>query len=274
MTRIFISSAQENVHCAGTLRTGLEAQGYTILHETPLPGLISTTSAHNVEMALLGSAVVVLVWSQHAAQATEVERHLLLAQTLKKPIFPVPLDGTSLPGTLVSATPLTIQVDCTNTVAALLALPSFPPAHSTDALITLLEQATHEFIRERKAAIEQAATLLTRGEHREEVLALLTYLAKNDPIMGVREKAQEVLDAEAQKTAPAPPAFRPADAQYIFGVRCKNGHVSYFDKRVVCVARRPVPRLIDPVEKPLDELHLSCDTCGEEIVAHVDCEGY
>ena len=241
MTRIFISSAQENAHCADTLHTGLEAHGYTTWHEPASPGLTSTTYPHTVETALLGSAAVVLIWSQHAAQNAWVERHLLFAQTLKKPIFPLLLDSTNLPNILVSITPLTIQADCTDAVVALLALPSFPPAHSTDALITLSELATHEFIRERKAAIEQAATLLTRGEHREEVLALLTYLAKNDLIMGVREKAQEVLDAEAQKTAPAPPVFRPADAQYIFGVRCKNGHVSYFDKRVVCVASRPVP---------------------------------
>jgi hypothetical protein len=273
MTRIFLSYAQENAICAETFRTGLEAQGYTTWREPPYPNSTSASYPHMIETAVLGSAAIVLIWSQHAAENAWVERHLLVAQTLKKPIFPLLLDGTSLPTTLVSVTLLTIQADCADAVAALIALPTFPPAHSTDALITLSELAAHEYIRERKAAINQAADLLARGEHADEVLALLDSLAKKDSMMGVREEAQKVVDAHAKKAAP-PPAFRPQDAQYIFGVRCKNGHVSSFDKRVVCAAYKPVPRLLDPVGKPLDELHLTCDTCGEEIVAHVDCEGY
>jgi hypothetical protein len=273
MTRLFLSYAPENTTCAEALRTGLEAQGYTTWREPPYPNSNSASYPHMIETAVLGSAAIVLIWSQHAAQNAWVERHLLFAQTLKKPIFPLRLDTTSLPTTLVSVSPLTIQTDCIDAVAALLALPTFPPVHSTDALITLSELAAHDYIRERKAAINQAADLLARGEHAEEVLALLEYLATKDSIMGVREEAQKVLDAHAKKAAP-PPAFRPQDAHYIFGVRCKNGHLSYFDKRVVCAAYTPIPRLLDPVGKPLDELHLTCETCGEEIVAHVDCEGY
>jgi hypothetical protein len=273
MTRIFLSYAPENSTCAETLRTELEAQSYTPWREPAYPNPDSTSYPHMIETALLGSAAVILIWSQHAVQTAWVERHLLFAQTLKKPIFSLLLDRTSLPTTLVSVTPLTIQANCADAVAALIALPPFPPAHSTDALITLSELAAHDYIRERKAAINQAADLLARGEHADEILALLDSLAKKDSIMGVREEAQKVLDAHAKK-APPPPAFRPQDAQYIFGVRCKNGHLSYFDKRVVCAAYTLIPRLLDPVGKPLDELHLTCDTCGEEIIAHVDCEGY
>jgi hypothetical protein len=274
MTRIFLSYAPENITCAEALRIGLEAQGYTPWREPTYPNSNSISYPHMIETAVLGSATIVLVWSQHAAQNTWVERHLLFAQTLKKPIFSLLLDTTSLPTTLVSVIPLTTQTDCVDAVAALIALPPFPPAHSTDALITLSELAAHDYIRERKAAINQAADLLAHGEYADEVQALLEYLATKDSMMGVREEAQKVLDAQAKKAAPPPPAFRPQDAQYIFGVRCKNGHISYFDKRVVCAAYTPVPRLLDPVGKPLDELHLTCDTCGEEIVAHVDCEGY
>ena len=65
------------------------------------------------------------------------------------------------------------------------------------------------------------------------------------------------------------------EAQPIFGVRCKNGHISYFDKRRVCSAARDVPREIgQSVDEELDELHLNCDTCGVEVVAYEDCRGY
>jgi TIR domain len=274
MTGIFLSYAPENTTCAEVLRTGLEAQGYTTWRAPTYPDPNSASYPHMIETAILGSAITVLIWSQYAVQTAWVERHLLVAQSLKKPIFPVVLDGTSLPNTLISASPALIQTDCTDAVRALLALSSFPSAHSTDALIALSELAAHEFIRERKAAIKQAADLLAQGEHQEEVLALLTYLATKDMMMGVREEAQKVLDAQTSQVAPSQSAFRPQDAQYIFGVRCKNGHVSYFDKRVVCSANRSFPRLANPAAKELDELHLTCETCGVEIFARVDCEGF
>jgi TIR domain len=274
MTRIFLSYAQENTICAEALRAGLEAQGYTPWREPTYPDPNSASYPHMIETAIVGSTALVLAWSQYAAQTTWVERHLLIAQSLKKPIFPLVLDSTSLPNTLIAASPPLILRDCNDAVRALLALATFSRAHSTDVLITLSELAAHEYIRERKTAINQAADLLAHDEHQEEVLALLAYLAKNDSIMGVREEAQKVLDAQAKKLTPPLPAFRPQDAQYIFGVRCKNGHVSYFDKRVVCSANKSFPRLVDPAAKGLDELHMTCDTCGVEIVARVDCEGY
>jgi hypothetical protein len=130
----------------------------------------------------------------------------------------------------------------------------------------------HEFIRERKVAIDQAADILQQGEHREEVLAILEYLAQNDLMMGIRDKAQEVLDAEAKRITPVPP---PGQARYIFGVRCRNGHISYFDKRRVCSAYKAVPREIrQSAGIELDELHLKCDQCGVEVVAREDCRGY
>jgi TIR domain len=275
MTRIFLSYAQENTACAETLRSGLEAQGYTVWRAPTYPDPNSASYPHMIETAVLGSAALVLVWSQDAIQNAWVERNALFAQQLKKPIFPIVLDGTSLPDTLISASPPLIQTDCADAVKALVALSSFPPAHSTDALITLSELAAHEYIRERKTAIDQAADLLARSEHTDEVLALLTYLAKNDTIMGVREEAQKVLDAHTPQLTPSQPAFQPQDAQYIFGVRCKNGHVSYFDKRVVCTAHTSFPRVFQAsAGKELDELYLTCQTCGVEVVAYEDCGEY
>ena len=119
--------------------------------------------------------------------------------------------------------------------------------------------------------------MLKRNEHREAVLALLEYMARNDIMMGVRDKAQEVLDADAKK-APLPPSFlRPGDSRHMFGVRCKNGHVTYFDKREVCVAHSLVPRdMAKRAGVELDELHLKCEhpDCGAEVVARVDCREY
>jgi hypothetical protein len=217
------------------------------------------------------------VWSSSAAQSEWVERHILFAQSLKKLIFPVALDSTSLPTTLVSVTTVTSQPPCTDAVTALMALPNFPAPQSTDPLIKLCEQATHEHIHIRKEAIETAAEMLKRNEHREAVLALLEYMARNDMMMGVREKAQGVLDADAKK-APQPPSFlRPGDSRHMFGVRCKNGHVTYFDKREVCVAHSLVPRdMTKRAGVALDELHLKCEHpgCGAEVVARVDCREY
>lgn len=41
--------------------------------------------------------------------------------------------------------------------------------------------------------------MLARNEHREEILALLEYLARHDLMTGVREKAQEALTADMQR---------------------------------------------------------------------------
>ena len=65
------------------------------------------------------------------------------------------------------------------------------------------------------------------------------------------------------------------EAQHIFGVRCKKGHISYFDKRRVCSASKDVPREIgQSADAELDELHLKCGQCGVEVVAREDCRGY
>jgi hypothetical protein len=151
-----------------------------------------------------------------------------------------------------------------------------PIPEDDNALQALIKQAEHEYIRERKAAIEQAAIMLQRNEQREGVLALLEHLAQHDIITSVREKAQEVFNLYTQtasRTPISPSQIQDASAQ--FGVRCKNGHVSYFDKHYVCKTTYQVPRGVTlHAKKELDELILSCTTCGETIIAHVDCEGY
>ncbi len=273
MTTIFVSHASEDAACAEHIRTGLEARGYTIWRMPSSLTLDSILYPRTIENVIVGSGAVVLVWSSAAAHAEWVERQILFAQQLKKLIVPVPLDSTALPNTLVAVSPIASQTSCMDVVAQFVLL--LPAVNSTDALIVLAERAVHEYIRERKAAIEQAAEMLKRGEQREAVLAILEYLVCNDLMNGVREKTQEVLDADARRAAPAPPVLRPGDSRHIFGVICKKGHVSYFDKRDVCKASVQVPRkLVQSADKELDELHLTCDTCGVEVIARVDCGGY
>jgi hypothetical protein len=76
-------------------------------------------------------------------------------------------------------------------------------------------------------------------------------------------------------STPAQPAAASSEATHIFGVRCANGHITYFDKREVCRHDGNVNRsIVYRDNKPRDALHLRCNTCKEPIVVEVDCEGY
>jgi TIR domain len=270
MTQIFLSHASNDAECAEKIRQGLEARGYSVWREPTILSMESILYPRTIENVILGSAAVILVWSSSAAQSEWVERHILFAQRLKKLIVPVVIDGIGLPPTMIVNTIITSQVPCTDVVTQL--PPDFPSPNSTDPLIVLSERAAHEFIRERKAAIDQAAEMLKRGEHREAVLAILEYLAHNDLMMGVRDKAQEVLDADAKKGTT--PAFRPEESRHIIGVRCKNGHITYFDKRRICSDEATVVRSIQRAGLELDERDLTCGECGLAVKVHVDCRGY
>jgi len=305
-TNIFVCYAQKDVECVEEICQGLETKGYSVLREPDPLALETNLHPHARETIILGSAAIILVWSGHAAQSESVARYILFAQQLKKLILPVVLDRTSLPKTLIYDTSIIIQASCSDAVLQL--KPYLPVPDSTDPLIRLSERATHEFIRIRKEAIDQGAEMLKRGEHREAVLAILEYLAHNDLIIGVREKAQKVLDADVKKDEPPP--FRPDETRHIFGVRCKNGHVTYFDKRRVCALSsssrsretQPIKRLYrkalegeldsertrstgeisQPMREPfhktinkyLDEFSLYCDTCNEVVIVRIDCEDY
>ncbi len=261
-----MGSASEDRACAEELRQGLEAAGYLVWREPEYPTPRDTSYPYVIENGILGSATVVVLWSHSAASLPWVKRHLLIAQRFFKPLVPVRLDETSLPSTLLTES-LAGEEPCSALVEQV--LPRLPTPNSTDPLM-LGEHAAHQLIRVRKEAIDQAAKMLQRGEHREEVLAILEYLARNDLMNGVREKAQEVLaTATQQKPVSSPPAppTRPQDARHLFGVRCKNGHITTFDRHEVCSQRKEIMR-------GLDELILTCATCGVEMAVDVDCEGY
>ncbi|MGB8343708.1 MAG: toll/interleukin-1 receptor domain-containing protein [Ktedonobacteraceae bacterium] len=269
MTTIFLSSAKEDSACTDVVRQGLEAAGYTIWREPDYPTPRDVSYPYLIENAILGSAAVVVLWSQSAASFAWTKRHILIAQRFFKPLVPITLDETALPSTLLLES-LSREEPYSAVVSAL--LPRLPAPDSTDPYLALCEQASHQYIRVRKETIDQAAAMLQRGEHREEVLAILEYLAHNDLMNGVREQAQAVLDAEARRGSASPAApVRSQDSRHRFGARCQNGHISYFDKREVCAAKRP---LVRGEKAAPEELLLHCPTCGVVMAVDVDCEGY
>jgi hypothetical protein len=273
MAQIFVSHAAQDAACAEQIRQGLEARGYTTWREPTSFSIESMLYPRTIENVILSSAAVVLLWSSSAAQSDWVERHLLFAQQLQKLILPVLLDGTDLPNTLVGVLPVSSHTSCVDAAARL--LPLLPPITSEDPLRKLEEQAAHQYIRERKAAIDAAVEMLQRGEQREAVLAMLEYLAHNDLMDGVRGKAREALAPYTKQSVASPASPPVGDSRHTFGVRCKNGHVSYFDRREVCSAHTIFPRETrQSAGQELDELLLKCETCNVEVAARVDCGKY
>ena len=62
------------------------------------------------------------------------------------------------------------------------------------------------------------------------------------------------------------------EAQPIFSVTCRNVHVSYFDKHRVCSSNNRKFVRGDGTE--LDEIYLKCSQCDDEMLVHINCEGY
>src|SRR5260221_10012217 len=178
MAHIFVSHAPQNAACAEQIRQGLEAGGYTTWREPAALSIESILYPRTLEHVILSSAAVVLVWSGSASQSAWVERHLLFAQQVQKLILPVLLDGTDLPNTLVMVSPVRGHAPCADVVAQL--LPLLPPSASEDPLLKLEEQAAHQYIRERKAAIDAAAGMLHCVEKVAEVVPTREYLPRTD----------------------------------------------------------------------------------------------
>jgi hypothetical protein len=265
MTTIFLSHANEDQACANKIRQGLETAAYTVWHEPDYPTPRDASYPYVIENGILGSAAVVVLWSRSAASFAWVKRHILIAQRFFKPLVTVRLDETGLPSTLLMES-LSGQEPCSDVVAQI--LPHLSAPESADPLLTLGEQAAHTYIHMRRAAIDHGAAMLQRGEHREEVLAVLEYLARNDLMSGIREQAQGIVaTARQQNMASLPPPARSQNARHLFDVRCQNGHITTFDRRQVCAQRNEIMR-------GLDELILTCPACHIEMAVDVDCEGY
>src|SRR5579863_155067 len=116
MTTIFIVHVENDANCAEQIRLGLEAKGYTLWRELTSPA-VAIQHPQTTEDVILGSAAMVVVWSSSAKDSAVVERQLLLARRLHKPIIPVRLDATNLPDTLSAVSPVPRQTRCADAVA-------------------------------------------------------------------------------------------------------------------------------------------------------------
>lgn len=269
MTQLFISHSHADLACVEQIRADLEAAGYAVWKDTQsiLPGSPSYVRA--LEAGVRGSAGLIVTWSVAAAASEWVERELLYAQRLLKPIYPVQLDETP-PGMLLVATQyIHCPPPCTEAVRQL--LPALPPLDADGELAQAAQLLAHPYIRDQQEGIRRAEALLGQGRYREQLLAMLEDAARGALYDAVREEARRVLEDERQKTAPVLSADQ---ARHIFSVRCPHGHITHFDRRQVCGSSGYVRRLARRGGHALDDVLLKCGTCHEEMSVPVDCEGY
>ena len=282
MTRIFVLHATEDAVCASRIRQDLTTRGYIVNDEVQTLDVSGRIYQHSAKIALLGSAAVILLWSGNAARNERIWNAVRFVQQLKRSLLPVTLDSTAFPEVLQGVVP-TLAVPPYDTVVAALA-PSLPPAQSSDPLFTLYDQVMNVAPTGRKEAIDDAQTLLNNGQvtgtGRDAILALLTCLAQDDPILSVRESAQELLDktpstnpstTDAAMPFPTTPAplSRPSatnNARFIF--RCSHGHDTEFDTRELCKRDKVMIRGQE------EGVLITCPVCHVERIVEIDCRGY
>ncbi len=92
MSHIFISYSKENIDFVRYLRALLEHEGFAVwVDEARLSP--SARWWKSIEQNIDGCAAFVVVMSPDAAESDWVEREILLAEKLKRPIFPILLTG-------------------------------------------------------------------------------------------------------------------------------------------------------------------------------------
>lgn len=279
MTTLFISHTPEDTSEAETLGQKLEARGYSCERHPNQKALTPYLDLRTDENAILRCATLLVIWNAQAVQTSEIAQHLRIAHQFKKPVVFLASDDTpvSVAPDMPAATVLKTSVQHEILPELLLQLPALD---SQDALILLGEKAAHEYIRDRRIAIDLAKGMLERQEHCEEALAILSHLAQRDLMPGIRESAQEVLDKDRQTLmpvtqVPATPVLNPQDQQYMLGVRCKAcQHITYVDRRRLChekqarLRKRPAGSV-----KESDPMDVACSKCGHMMLVHVNCEG-
>jgi len=134
----------------------------------------------------------------------------------------------------------------------------------------IAQRLAHDYIRERREGIRLADELLKAGQYRDELRAMLDTLLAKELYNNVKEDAQKALNDDAARNAPSPHVGQPAN---IFGVRCANGHVTYYDKTRVCNDKSKVVREQKQGSKTMRIFSLKCDECPEMTDVEVDCEG-
>jgi hypothetical protein len=265
MTSLFLTFNEADATGAASQREALQSLGYRVVQPPADLSKESVLYPRAVDTGVLGSAVVVVLWSAHAARDAWVERAALVAGRLGKAIVVVRLDATPFLPVLATA-PAAAEVE---------ALRDHLPAPDADTpLLLMAELLAHDHIRERRKGIEQARELLAdlaQRAQRETVQAWLEYMARHDSTDLMRELAQSVLKAHAG----TPP--QPTPARYRIGVRCAKGHVSWFDKRRLCSDHTTFTRTVARrADANLSEIAVRCGEpgCGEVTKVSLDCEEY
>jgi hypothetical protein len=142
-----------------------------------------------------------------------------------------------------------------------------------DPLEEIQQLLQHDYVRERRKGVQQAAGFLAQGQYRQQLRDLVAKIAKSDISTNLAKFAQKVLDEDEhrhQKSSPGGPSKSP---EYIVGAVCPKGHPNYYDKRLICKGEIRY-RELDDKATPIDAIVVNCQTCGEEMKILVDCEGY
>jgi len=94
MGHLFISYSKKDIAFARHLRQRLEAQGFAVSIDEQIldPG---ERWWREIEKSITAADAVIVVMSPNSAASDWVERELLYAERLRKPIFPVLLAGES-----------------------------------------------------------------------------------------------------------------------------------------------------------------------------------
>jgi hypothetical protein len=266
MTHLFLIAAPAD-DAAQALQPRLQALDYAVWQ--PPPGVKPDTAVFGrlFDNGVLSSLAVVAVWGAAAQDDEWVERALLVAGRLRKPIYIITTDASELP-----AEAQAVAVPAPEALAERLA--ALRQADEL-ALAELDAQLAHAEIRVRRAGIEQARAWLAdpaRAALREHLLARLEFMAQYELILNLRDLARATLEAVTRSAMAAAQAGAP---HHRFGVRCKNGHVTYFDRRRACGDYYQVPRVaVRRAGTSLSELYLPCNQCSEKTKVRVDCEDY
>lgn len=292
MTRLFILHADADAVCADRIALDLTTSGYHVDKDVQAFDAKGELQPYTPKLNLVGCAAVILLWSTDAPQAEMVRNALQFAQGMHKQIVAVALDNVLLPATIqTSQTLISSRATC-DTLAALLA-PHLSPAHNTDPLFTLYEQAIDASAPVRREAIEHAEEMLNQGQHRKEIRALLEILASDDTITSVSDAAYGVISRTKNTVPTLPPESTIVPQQFqnnsFFTATCGNGHINTFDKKDACShTKETVYRLTEDVNDTrgnttrsskqaglrMEEVYLICPTCGLNISKKIDCAGY